>query len=79
MVDRPSHTQLWAFVVDSLHFLRSRNMGKRPVVALSLFSIGILCLDAYTKHVTTNMTIAKQNVDRSTYIPISNVDISLNE
>lgn len=36
----------------------------------------ILCLEAYTKHDTTNTTIAKQNVDNSTYMPISNAVVA---
>lgn len=97
MVERPNHTQLWAFVVDSRCCLRrdSRKIGKWPLLALpatvgprlvadgivrtpSVRSLGstfiILCLEAYTKHETTNTTIAKQNVDSSTYIPISSAE-----
>lgn len=109
MVDRPNHTQLCAFVVDSRCRRASRNIGKWPdpeadddfaaaaaAVATAaaaalpltivlppattvgrsilLFSnVIILCLEAYTKHDTTNMNMAKQNVVSSTYMPISNV------
>lgn len=90
IVERPSQTQLCAFVVESRCLRDSRRIGKwpdagvaLPVVvipttgrSLLLFSkFIILCLEAYTKHDTTNTTIAKQNVDSSTYIPISNADV----
>lgn len=103
IVDRPNHTQLCAFVVDSRCLRDSRSIGKwwpalivaaaAAAVAVDVVAVFptvipttgrslpfskfiILCLEAYTKHDTTNTTIAKQNVDSSTYIPISNAVVA---
>lgn len=89
IVDRPNQTQLCAFVVESRCLRDSRSIGKWPDAGVALptvipttgrsllFSkLIILCLEAYTKQETTNTTIAKQNVDSSTYIPISKAEVA---
>lgn len=89
MVDRPSQTQLCAFVVDSRCLRDSRKMGKWPDAGVALPTVIptarslllfskfiILCLEAYTKQDTTNTKIAKQNVVSSTYMPISNAEVA---